>query len=88
MKKHECNFVEEQEPSGRLILGPCLICNVSAADAIKLAGEKIEKLHSSLDSIRDKALKGHAHPEMTDIEMLAFNALKDSGFYEVPDEEV
>jgi hypothetical protein len=31
---HECRFVEEQEPSGRLILGPCLVCGLSALDAM------------------------------------------------------
>ncbi len=31
---HECVFVEEQEPSGRLILPPCLVCGVTAMDAL------------------------------------------------------
>ena len=32
--KHECLFPEEEEPSGRLILTPCLTCGVAAVDAI------------------------------------------------------
>ena len=32
--EHECLFPEEQEPSGRLILAPCLTCGTSAVDAI------------------------------------------------------
>lgn len=32
---HECVFVEEQEPSGRLILPPCLVCGLTALDALE-----------------------------------------------------
>lgn len=32
--EHECLFPEEQEPSGRLILAPCLTCGAPAVDAI------------------------------------------------------
>lgn len=35
MAGHECLFPEEQEPSGRLILAPCLTCNTSALDALE-----------------------------------------------------
>lgn len=31
---HECVFVEEQEPSGRLVLPPCIVCGVTAMDAL------------------------------------------------------
>jgi hypothetical protein len=31
---HEHMFVEEREPSGRLIVGPCIVCGMSAADAL------------------------------------------------------
>ena len=31
---HECVFVEEQEPSGRLVLPPCVVCGYSAMDAL------------------------------------------------------
>ena len=34
MSEHECLFPEEQEPSGRLILAPCLTCGTPAVDAI------------------------------------------------------
>lgn len=32
---HEHLFPEEQEPSGRRILAPCLTCNLSALDALQ-----------------------------------------------------
>jgi hypothetical protein len=32
---HECVFVEEQEPSGRLILPPCLVCGLPAMEALE-----------------------------------------------------
>lgn len=44
---HECVFVEEQGPSGRVVLGPCLTCNLSAMDAL-------EGLRKALQSIADK----------------------------------
>lgn len=41
--EHECVFVEEQEPSGRLILPPCIICGCSAMDALDLLRREWEK---------------------------------------------
>lgn len=38
---HECSFPEEREPSGRLILAPCLICGLSALDAMKLVKDRL-----------------------------------------------
>lgn len=35
MTDHECVFVEEQEPSGRLVLPPCLTCGLTAMDALE-----------------------------------------------------
>lgn len=32
--EHECVFVEEQEPNGRLILPPCIVCDFTAMDAL------------------------------------------------------
>lgn len=32
---HECVFVEEQEPSGRLILPPCIVCGMAVLDALE-----------------------------------------------------
>jgi hypothetical protein len=32
---HEHVFVEEQEPSGRLILPPCIVCGLAAMDALE-----------------------------------------------------
>ena len=40
-EEHECVFVEEQEPSGRLILPPCLVCGMAAMDALEqLRGDR------------------------------------------------
>jgi hypothetical protein len=33
-EQHECVFVEEQEPSGRLILPPCIVCGMTAMDSL------------------------------------------------------
>lgn len=33
-QNHECVFVEEQEPSGRLVLPPCIVCGFTAMDAL------------------------------------------------------
>ena len=43
METHECNFPEEQEPEGRLILGPCLECGLSALDAMKQMESELKK---------------------------------------------
>jgi len=34
MTDHECVFVEEQEPTGRLVLPPCIVCGTAALDAL------------------------------------------------------
>lgn len=62
-ENHEHRFVEEQEPEGRLILGPCLICDLSAMDAmeaLRLERDKLQEncvtlmvLHSDAKSERD-----------------------------------
>lgn len=39
--EHECVFVEEQEPSGRLILPPCLVCGTTAMDALTQLYEEV-----------------------------------------------
>lgn len=38
----ECTFAEEQEPSGRLILVPCLACGTPAMTALGEAKQQIE----------------------------------------------
>lgn len=35
MTEHECVFVEEQESSGRLVLPPCIVCGLTAMDALE-----------------------------------------------------
>lgn len=42
MAEHECVFPEEQEPSGRLILAPCLTCGYSAMDALAQQRDDID----------------------------------------------
>jgi hypothetical protein len=44
---HEHVFVEEQEPSGRLVLPPCIVCDLTAMDAIF-------QLREERDSARDR----------------------------------
>ena len=34
-EKHQCVFVEEQEPNGRLVLPPCIVCGFTAMDALE-----------------------------------------------------
>lgn len=42
MSTHECVFPEEQEPSGRLILAPCLTCDLTALDALAQLRDEVE----------------------------------------------
>lgn len=44
MSEHECVFVEEQEPSGRLVLPPCLVCGLAAMDAMGRLQAERERL--------------------------------------------
>lgn len=46
VNEHECNFVEEQEPEGRLNLGPCIECGIPALEAIKRADLELSKLRA------------------------------------------
>lgn len=43
MAEHECVFVEEEEPSGRLILPPCLVCNLPALEALEQLRQEREE---------------------------------------------
>lgn len=46
MSNEECDdhsFPEEREPSGRLILAPCLTCGMSAGDGMQSLKEAIER---------------------------------------------
>lgn len=45
---HQCSFPEEQEPSGRLILAPCLICGISAVDALSILAKRVAALEGAL----------------------------------------
>ncbi len=54
MIEHECNFVEEREPEGRLILGPCIECGIPAAEAIKEFSTTKEILRETQEN-RNKA---------------------------------
>ena len=45
--EHECVFTEEREPSGRLIVTPCLQCNLSAFQAL-IYGKKVEAERNTL----------------------------------------
>ena len=50
---HECVFVEEQEPSGRLVLPPCIVCGTPAMDALDQLRGKQEPLVSRV--VEDEA---------------------------------
>ena len=50
MTDHECTFVEEQEPSGRLILGPCLECGVAAIEAMADRKDRIAQLEAVVEA--------------------------------------
>lgn len=39
---HECVFVEEAEPGGRLVLPPCLVCGLTAMDALAQQREALD----------------------------------------------
>ena len=40
-------FVEEEEPSGRRILGPCLLCGLAAGDALEALKAERDRLAST-----------------------------------------
>lgn len=63
MGEHECVFVEEQEPSGRLILPPCLVCGATAMDA--LAQLRDEPLVAW--AVADDALRCASAPSVADL---------------------
>ena len=49
--EHECTFAEEEEPSGRLILGPCLECSLPAMEIAQQLAEIRVKLAAAEDTI-------------------------------------
>lgn len=65
---HECVFVEEQEPSpdgnhpGRLILIPCIVCGLTAMDALERLREQndglalaVRMIQNTIDKIEEWA---------------------------------
>ncbi|MCR4340740.1 MAG: hypothetical protein NUW01_12735 [Gemmatimonadaceae bacterium] len=54
--EHECVFVEEQEPEGRLVLPPCIVCGVSAMDALDLLREDRDAALTEADSWHGRAI--------------------------------
>lgn len=48
MTSHECVFVEEQEPSARLILTPCLVCGTTAMDALDQLRRDVDRLAQAI----------------------------------------
>lgn len=51
---HEHWFPEEMEPTGRLILAPCLVCDLPALDAIAGAKRELVSLTAALDQLQAK----------------------------------
>lgn len=41
---HDHVYVEEQEPSGRLVLPPCIICGLPAMEALAQAAAELDEL--------------------------------------------
>ncbi len=81
---HECRFVEEQEPEGRLVLGPCLTCGLSAMDAmeqlhgyVRAADRRMHLILSTIYSTEEEAAKFRS------IERLARLDWDDEGFSSV-----
>lgn len=50
---HEHQFVEEQEPSGRLVLAPCLVCGMSGGDAIAIASGRLLQINGFIDMLEE-----------------------------------
>lgn len=50
---HECVFVEEEEPSGRLILPPCLVCGTAAAEAVGLLKDTLRVLYHVVNTYEE-----------------------------------
>jgi hypothetical protein len=53
---HEHQFVEEQEPSGRLILAPCLVCGLTGGDAIATASERLRQINGFIDMVDESTV--------------------------------
>lgn len=51
--EHEHQFVEEQEPSGRLILAPCLTCGLTAGDAITSASGRLVQINGFIGMVEE-----------------------------------
>ena len=64
---HECVFIEEEEPSGRLILPPCIVCGLPAIQALvqvkaqhDIGSEIAEHLRVVVQTLKDM---GHVTPD-------------------------
>lgn len=49
---YECNFVEEQEEDGRLIVGPCIVCGIPALTYMQNMEDEGARLRKELDDLR------------------------------------
>lgn len=54
---HEHTFAEEQEPSGRLIVIPCLECGMPAFEAMKQSKDELAKSQSEGVAVRKVAIE-------------------------------
>ena len=73
--EHTCTFVEEREPSGRLIVGPCLGCTKPAFSALADAQATVEALPDQLATI-EKDLAPINLGTMTSGDMKVFDKTK------------
>lgn len=53
MTEHECVFIEEEEPGGRLVLPPCIVCGLPAMDAL-------DQLRHGAETDRDDQPEGES----------------------------
>lgn len=54
------SFPEEREPSQRIILAPCLLCGLHAADAIAQQAAELERYKTALKVIHSWTYPGQA----------------------------
>ena len=61
---HECVFVEEEEPLGRLILPPCITCGLTALDALEqMRQERRAAGQAWAEGARSRQCQCHAYSE-------------------------
>lgn len=68
-EEHDCAFGEEQEPSGRRILGPCLICGRTALDALQEIRWMVDEAMDQRDAARQETRQAIARAEAAEAKL-------------------